>query len=235
MRILVVEDEKSLADALVVGLSRHGYSVDATYDGEEALRILEINSYDLVVLDLNLPKINGLEVCRRLRASGSSAGILMLTARSALDDRVNGLDLGADDYLIKPFHFPELLARIRAILRREGEPRQVLLKTGSLVLDPNSMKVYLGDAEIVLTVKEFSILEYLMCNVGRVVSQEELLEHAWNEDTNLFTQTVKVHINNIRKKLAIAGGENLINTMKNRGYFIAETASYPAGDMAKGA
>ena len=220
MRILVVEDEKALADALAQGLSRQGYSVDVAYDGEAALDLAEINSYDLLVLDLNLPKVDGLEVCRRLRASGSSAGILMLTARSGLDDRVSGLDTGADDYLLKPFHFPELLARVRAILRRDGEHRNVILRDGDLVLDPNSMKVFLDETEIPLTTKEFAIFEYLMRNVGRVVSQEELLEHVWNDDTNMFTQTIKVHINNIRKKLDAAGGSGRITTIKGRGYFI---------------
>ncbi len=137
MRILVIEDEQVMADALVKGLTRQGYPTDVAYDGEEALNLAEINQYDLVLLDLNLPKIDGIDVCRRLRASGSSTGILMLTARSGLDDRVSGLDTGADDYLVKPFHFPELLARVRAILRRDGEPRNVILRCGDLVLDPN--------------------------------------------------------------------------------------------------
>jgi DNA-binding response OmpR family regulator len=220
MRILVVEDEKAMADALVNGLSLQGYSADVAYDGEEALKLAEINNYDLIVLDLNLPKVDGMEVCRRLRASGSSTGILMLTARSGLDDLVSGLDIGADDYLLKPFHFPELLARVRSILRRDGEPRNVILRSGNIVLDPNSMKLFLNGTEIPLTSKEFGILEYLMRNVGCVVSQEELLEHVWNEDANLFTQTIKVHINNIRKKLAAVGGDERISTIKGRGYII---------------
>jgi DNA-binding response OmpR family regulator len=221
MRILVVEDEKSLADALAHGLSRQGYPVDVAYDGEAALNLAEINNYDLIVLDLNLPKVDGMEVCRRLRAAGSSTGILMLTARSGLDDRVSGLDIGADDYLLKPFHFPELLARVRAILRRDGEHRSVILRAGDLVLDPNSMRVFFDTTEIPLTSKEFGIFEYLMRNTGRVVSQEELLEHVWNDDANMFTQTIKVHINNIRKKLAEAGGNDRITTIKGRGYLIS--------------
>ena len=220
MRILIVEDEKDLADALAKGLNRQGYAVDVAYDGEEALRLVEVNGYDLLILDLNLPKVDGVEVCRRIRASGSPTGILMLTGRSSPDDRVKGLDQGADDYLVKPFHFPELLARVRAILRREAETRKVILRTGNLVLDPNALKAYVGDSEVALTAKEFGILEYLMRNVGRVVSQEELLEHVWNEDANLFTQTIKVHINNLRKKLSAAGGEGLISTIKERGYMI---------------
>jgi DNA-binding response OmpR family regulator len=147
-------------------------------------------------------------------------GILMLTARSGLDDRVSGLDEGADDYLVKPFHFPELLARVRAVLRREGETRHTILRIGDLVIDPNAMRGYFRGSEIAFTVKEFSIVEYLMRNAGRVVSQEELLEHVWNEDANLFTQTVKVHINNIRRKLKTAGAGDLISTVKGRGYVI---------------
>ena len=221
MRILVVEDEKYLAQALGRGLSRQGYPVDLAFDGEAALDMAEINAYDLVVLDLNLPKVDGVEVCRRLRASGSTAGILMLTARSGLDDRVSGLDTGADDYLLKPFHFPELLARVRAVLRRDGVPRSSILRAGDMVLDPNAMKLFVGTVEIALTSKEFGILEYLIRSAGRVVSQEELLEHVWNEDANMFTQTIKVHINNIRKKLAEAGGQDKIATIKGRGYLVS--------------
>jgi DNA-binding response OmpR family regulator len=220
MRILIVEDEKDLADALARGLRRQGYAADIAYDGEEALVLAEVNDYDLMILDLNLPKIDGVEVCRRIRASGSPVGILMLTARSSLGDRVSGLDQGADDYLVKPFHFPELLARIRAILRREGAPRHAILRTGDLVLDANSLKGYFRGSEIALTIKEFAILEYLMRNVGRVVSQEELLEHVWNEDVNLSTHTIKVHIKNIRRKLSAAGAGDLISTVKGRGYML---------------
>ena len=220
MRILITEDEKELAEALARGLRKQGYAADIAYDGEEALVLAEVNDYDLIILDLNLPKIDGVEVCRRIRASGSPTGILMLTARSTLDDRVNGLDEGADDYLVKPFHFPELLARVRAILRREGEPRHTILRSGDLILDPNAQKAYFRREEIRLTTKEFAVLEYLMRNVGRIVSQEELLEHVWNEDANLFTQTVKVHIKNIRKKLSAVGAHDLITTVKGRGYML---------------
>ena len=220
MRILVTEDEKDLADALVKGLERQGYAVDVAYDGDESLRLAEVNDYDLLILDLNLPKVDGMEVCRRLRDSGSSIGILMLTARAGLESRVDGLDMGADDYLVKPFHFPELLARVRSILRREGEHRKPILRTGNVVLDPNTIRASVRDNQVVLTAKEFGILEYLMRNVGRVVSQEELLEHVWSEDANLFTQSIKVHINNLRKKLDAAGGEGLISTIKGKGYLI---------------
>jgi DNA-binding response OmpR family regulator len=220
MRILITEDEKDLADALARGLRQQGYAADIASDGEEAMMMTEVNNYDIIILDLNLPKIDGVEVCQRIRAAGSPVGILMLTARSSLDDRVNGLDQGADDYLVKPFHFPELLARVRAILRREGETRDPILRIGDLVLDPNAIKGYYRGSEIVFTTKEFAILEYLMRNAGRVISQEELLEHVWNEDANMFTQTVKVHIKNIRSKLNTAGAGDLISTVKGRGYLL---------------
>jgi DNA-binding response OmpR family regulator len=220
MRILITEDEKDLADALARGLRQQGYAADIAYDGEQALVMAEVNDYDLIILDLNLPKVDGVEVCRRIRASGSPVGILMLTARSRLDDRVNGLDQGADDYLVKPFHFPELLARVRAILRREGETRHPILRIGDLVLDPNAVKGYFRGSEIAFTVKELAILEYMMRNAGRVISQEELLEHVWSEDANMFTHTVKVHIKNIRKKLSAAGAGHLISTVKGRGYLL---------------
>lgn len=220
MRILVIEDERDLADAVARGLQRQGYAVDVAYDGEESLRLAEVNDYDLLVLDVNLPKVDGFEVCRRLREAGSSIGILMLTARIGLDDRVAGLDQGADDYLVKPFHFPELLARVRAILRRDGEQRKTILRVGDLVLDPNAHRVSFRDALITLTAKEFGILEYLMRNSGCVVSQEDLLEHVWSDEANLFTQSIKVHINNLRRKLDGSGACELISTVKGKGYLI---------------
>jgi DNA-binding response OmpR family regulator len=220
VKILVVEDEKDLADAIARGLSRQAYSVDTVYDGVKALELAEINSYDLIILDLNLPGIDGLEVCRQIRAADSSTGILMLTARSGQDDRVIGLDMGADDYLVKPFHFPELISRVRSILRRTGEVRKSVLRVDELVLDPNSISAFVGDRRLVLTAKEFSILEYLMKNSGKVVSQEELLEHVWNEDADLFTQTIKVHINNLRNKLREMAKTDFIRTVKGKGYVV---------------
>lgn len=220
MKILVVEDETSLAEAVAKGLTRQAYSVDIAHDGTQALEFAEVNSYDLLILDLNLPGVDGLEVCRRIRAGDSRVGILMLTARAGQVDRVTGLDLGADDYLVKPFHFPELLARVRSVLRRTGEVRRVILRVDDIVLDPNPMTVYAGGERIVLTAKEFAILEYLMTNAGKVISQEELLEHVWNEDANLFTQAIKVHINNLRKKLKQVRQGDFIRTVKGKGYVV---------------
>jgi DNA-binding response OmpR family regulator len=220
MRILVVEDEKELADAIARGLNKQGYASDTAYDGEEALYKTELSSYDLIILDIMLPKFNGIEICKRLRAADSPAGILMLTARSAVEDRTQGLEIGADDYLVKPFHFPELLARVRAILRRKGGQRNAILRNGDFVIDPNTIKGYNKDKEAVFTVKEFAIVEYLMQNSGRIVSQEELLEHVWDEESNMFTQAIKVHISNIRKKVEAIGAKDLIKTVKGRGYMI---------------
>lgn len=190
------------------------------YDGNQALDSIEINDYDLIVLDLNLPGVDGLEICKRVRENNPKIGILMLTARAGYDDRVQGLNIGADDYLIKPFHFPELLARVRAILRREGEARQVILRIEGLVLDPNALVAYVDNQKLILTAKEFAILEYLIKNAGRIVSHEELLEHIWNEEANLFTQTIKVHVNNLRNKLKALGRENIIRTIKGKGYIV---------------
>jgi DNA-binding response OmpR family regulator len=220
VKLLIVEDEKDLAEAIARGLTRQAYSVDVAFDGLEALKLIEVNSYDLIILDLNLPGVDGLEICQRVRSTDSTTGILMLTARAAQDARVLGLDLGADDYLVKPFHFPELIARVRAILRRKGEVRKVILRLEDVVLDPNALNVYVGENRLILTAKEFSILEHLIRNAGRVISQEELLEHVWNEDANLFTQAIKVHINNLRNKLKALGKEDLIRTLKGRGYIV---------------
>ncbi len=220
MRILVVEDEKELADAITKGLNKQGYASDTAYDGEEALYKADLNSYDLIILDIMLPKVDGIEICKKLRAAGSPVGILMLTARFGVEDRTGGLEIGADDYMVKPFYFPELLARVRAILRRKGGHRDVILRNGDFVIDPNTIKGYNKNKEITFTVKEFAILEYLMQNSGRIVSQEELLEHIWDEESNIFTQAIKVHISNIRKKMESIGAGDLIKTVKGKGYML---------------
>ncbi len=220
MRILVVEDEIDLANAIKLGLTNQGYSVDLAMDGEEALNSVEVNNYDMIILDINLPKIDGLEVCRNIRSAGSNIGILMLTARSSFVDRVTGLDIGADDYLLKPFHFPELLARIRSVVRRGHVMRMVTLKNRTLELNPNSLKAYNSGIEIPFTLKEFGLLEYMMRHAGRIISHEELLEHVWNEEANPFTQSIKVHVNNIRRKLEASGIHEFIRSVKGRGYVV---------------
>ncbi len=219
MRLLVIEDEVDLADALARGLRKQGYAVDVAADGEQGWELAEVNEYDLVILDLNLPGVDGLEVCRRLRASRPHLLILMLTARSHPADRVTGLDLGADDYLVKPFHFEELGARIRALLRRDLRVREPILEWGELKLDPTARIIWHGNRRLELTRKEFGILEYLMRHPGEVVSQEELLEHVWDAEVDPFTQTVRVHINSLRRKLGDdARAPRYIETVVGEGY-----------------
>ena len=201
MRLLVIEDEPDLAEGLARGLRQQGYAMDVAYDGLQGWELAITNEYDLLILDLNLPEMDGLEVCRRVRASRPALLILMLTARSEPDERVAGLDLGADDYLVKPFHFAELVARIRALLRRDVRARTPLLQYRDLKLDPLARVAWLGNRRLELTGKEFSILEYLMHHLGEVVSQEALLEHVWDMQANPLTNTVRVHINSLRRKL----------------------------------
>jgi DNA-binding response OmpR family regulator len=219
MRLIVIEDEPDLADGLARGLRHQGYAVDVAYDGLQGWELANANEYDLLILDLNLPEMDGLEVCRRVRATHPALLILMLTARSGPDERVVGLDLGADDYLVKPFHFAELLARIRALLRRDMRARTPLLQVKDLKLDPLGRVAWLGNRRLELTGKEFSILEYLMRHQGEVVSQEALLEHVWDMQANPLTNTVRVHINSLRRKLEdLAETPRYIETCIGHGY-----------------
>ena len=201
MRLLVVEDEPDLANALARGLRRKGYAVDIVLDGEQGWELAETNQYDLVLLDLNLPGMDGLDVCCRLRAAQPQLLILILTARSRLADKVSGLNLGADDYLTKPFHFEELAARVRALLRRDMRVREPILQVGDLTLDPASQRAWQGRNALELTRKEYSVLEYLMRRPGEIASQEDLLEHVWDAEVNPFSGTVRVHLASLRRKL----------------------------------
>lgn len=219
MRILVVEDELDLTNAIARGLKLQGYAVDIANDGTQGWELSIVNDYDLVILDLNLPKMDGLEVCRRLRASKPELLIIILTARSQVKDRVIGLDKGADDYLVKPFHFEELSARIRALLRRDLRVREPLLKVADLKLDPAEQIIWQGRQRLDLTVKEYAILEYLMRHSGEVISQEEIIEHVWGEEVNLFTTSVRVHIHSLRHKLGDSSDDpNYIETIIGQGY-----------------
>ncbi len=219
MRILIVEDELDLVNALARGLRRQGYAVDIAEDGERGWELGEIYDYDLLILDLNLPDMDGLEVCRRLRASRPDLLILMLTARDQLTDKVTGLDLGADDYLTKPFHFEELVARIRALLRRDMRVREPVLRVGELKLDPASRTVWVGRQRLDLTRKEFGVLEYLMRHPGEVVSQEDLIEHVWDKQVDLFSNSLRVHIYSLRQKLGDDAEEpRYIETVVGKGY-----------------
>lgn len=219
MRLLVIEDEADFADALTKGLRHHGFAVDVVYTGEQGRMLAVIHDYDLLILDLNLPEIDGLEICRQLRASKPSLLIVMLTARSRPEERVVGLDLGADDYLVKPFHFAELIARIHALLRRDMRVRALLLHYADVKLDPNTHVAWQGNHRLDLTSKEFGILEYLLRHQGEIVSQEVLLEHVWDMQTNPFTNTVRVHVNSLRRKLGdLAETPRYIETVVGQGY-----------------
>ncbi len=219
MRILVIEDEEDLANAIAKGLRKQGYAVDTVFDGETGWETAEINDYDLLVLDLNLPTIDGLEICRRLRATRSGLLILMLTARTHPSQRIEGLDLGADDYLVKPFHWGELMARVRALLRRKTQDGRLLLRSGDLTLDPTAQIAALGNRQLQLTGKEFGILEYLMRHPGKVIGQQELLDHIWDGSANAFTNAVRVHINSLRRKLEEdTKNPQYIETLIGRGY-----------------
>ena len=217
----MVDDEPDLAEAVSRGLRRDGYAVDVAADGSEALEKLAINDYDLVCLDLTMPGVDGLEVCRHIRADtrlDPSPRVLMLTARDSLEDRVAGLDDGADDYLVKPFAFPELLARVRSLLRRDAGTTTAVITVGELELDAARHVARRGDRELDLTAKEFALLRYFMTNAGQVLSQERLLEHVWDEFADPFTNTVRVTVGTLRRKLGNDGEVQLIDTVVGRGY-----------------
>ncbi len=224
MRLLVVEDEEDLAEGLRVGLARTGYAVDVAADAAEAYDRLTVNEYDLMLLDVNLPDGDGFSLCRSLRSGevdtpgDGDLRVLMLTARGGLDDRVRGLDEGADDYLVKPFALAELLARVRALLRRDTAGTSAVLAVGPLQVDVARHRATLGGEPLGLTPKEFGVLEYLITRPGRVVSSEELLEHVWDANADPFTQTVRVTVGTLRRKL----GDGWIETVVGRGYRLRE-------------
>lgn len=218
MRILLVEDEKLLSGYIAKGLQSSGYAVDAVYDGEEALYEYSINEYDLIVLDLNLPKKDGIEVLQEIREQDANIKIIILSARSKIDDRILGLDEGANDYLIKPFDFGELEARIRSLLRRNFAQEPSVLTVGELKLDAKSKRVTYLDQEIALTRKEYGILEYLMLHKGQVISAEELTEHVWDHDFDPFSNTFRYHIHSLKKKLNAAAACDFIQTIRGQGY-----------------
>ncbi|MGC8717062.1 MAG: two-component system response regulator RppA [bacterium] len=221
MRILVVEDEEKLALAIKKGLERENYTVDCVFDGEDAQYRIETGyeDYDLVILDLMLPKKDGIAICKEIREANITIPILMLTARDKTEDKILGLDSGADDYLVKPFSFEELLARIRALLRRPRSLIPEVLKVKDLTLDATSRKVFRGEKEIPLTSKEFAILEYLMRNMNQIITREQILSHVWEYDFDSFSNVVDVHIKNLRKKIGI-DGDRILETVRGMGYRI---------------
>jgi heavy metal response regulator len=220
MRILVVEDERRITAFIKRGLEEERYAVDVAYDGEEALDWAAMVDYDLIVLDVLLPKKDGIEVCRELRAQGNKVPILMLTARDAIEDRVQGLDSGADDYLVKPFAFQELLARIRALLRRSGEIKTARLLVGDLVLDTLTHRASRGGQVIELTAREYALLEFLMRHPGQVLSRTQIAEHVWNYDFFTTSNVVDVYIRYLRRKIDKGFEVKLLQTVRGVGYKI---------------
>ena len=218
MRILVVEDEHKLAGVLKRGLEEHGYAVDLAYDGEDGLHLAEIEPYDLVVLDVMLPRLDGYTVCRRLRAARRNVPVLMLTARDAVDDRVAGLDSGADDYLVKPFAFRELLARVRALLRRDSLSRDPVLRVGDLEVDTVTREIRRGGRPIELTSKEYAILEYFVRNPNRVLTRTQIAEHIWDYNFVAMSNVVDVYVGLLRRKLGDNGESRLLHTVRGTGY-----------------
>lgn len=220
MRILIVEDEKKIADFIKRGLKEEGYAVDTASDGENGLFLAKTNDYDLILLDLMLPKVDGITVCKRLREEKVLSPIIMLTAKDAVKDKVTGLDAGADDYLTKPFAFEELLARIRAILRKKSEQHATGLEVDDLSLDLHTHKVIRAGKAIELTSKEYALLEYLMRNAGKVVTRTMISEHVWDIDFDTFTNVIDVYINYLRNKIDSGSKKKLIQTVRGRGYIL---------------
>lgn len=219
MRLLIVEDEKDLLYALQKGLQRESYAVDIASDGASALELLTVNTYDLLVLDINLPHLSGYEVLRNLRVHNNTIKVIIVSANREIEDRIKGLDLGANDYLVKPFDFLELKARIRALLRREFSSKPMLIREGSLTINLLMNKITYNENEIPLTRKEYAIFKYLVENKGCVISSEELLEHIWDENADPFSSSVRVHIYSLRKKINNLGDEKIkIETIKGVGY-----------------
>jgi two-component system copper resistance phosphate regulon response regulator CusR len=222
MRLLVVEDEAKIAGFIRRGLREEGYAVDVAADGEQGYFLASTQDYDLIVLDVMLPKMDGLGLCRRLREEKKTCPILMLTVKDSVKDKVAGLDAGADDYLAKPFAFEELLARCRALLRKREPVIETRLQAGDLVLDLLSHKVTRAGEEICLTPREFGLLEYLLRNRGTVVTRTMISEHVWDINFDPFTNVIDVYINYLRNKIDARHGPRLIHTVRGRGYVLRE-------------
>jgi len=220
VRILLVEDEPSAAKMLAKGLREQSYAVDVAEDGEAALYQISVYDYDLVILDVMLPRKDGFEVCQELRAAGSSIPVLMLTARDVVDDRIAGLDSGADDYLTKPFDFGELLARVRALLRRGEALRSEMLVVADLEIDTRSKRVRRAGHNIQLTVKEYGLLEYFARNVDRVLGRAEIAEHVWDENFDIFSNLIEVYVQRLRRKIDDGHELKLFQTRRGEGYVL---------------
>ena len=225
MRVLVVEDEQKIADFIRKGLSEQGYAVDVAYDGDEAVDWPAVAEFDVIILDVMLPVRDGIEVCNVLRQRGMRTPILMLTAKDAVEDRVRGLDSGADDYLVKPFAFAELLARLRALTRRQPAILGAVLQVGDLVLDTATRKVTRGGTPVDLTSKEYAILEHLMRHPNQVLTRTMIAEHVWNYDFDNASNVIDVHIRNLRRKIDDRFPTKLIQTVRGAGYRISARQS----------
>ena len=218
MRLLVVEDEKKVASFIKKGLDEEGYAVDLISDGKTGLIMGLDGIHDLIILDINLPRMDGLSILRELRNKNVKTPVLLLTVRAAIEDKVIGLDTGADDYLTKPFAFQELLARVRALLRRRADAESPLLQVADLTLDPATRLVSRGNQEIELTAKEFALLSYFMRNPGRVLTRTMIAEHVWDYDFDPMTNVIDVYVNYLRKKIEAGGEPKLIHTVRGVGY-----------------
>ena len=222
MRLMICEDEHDLNRIIKMKLTSDGYSVDSCYDGEEALDLLEFTEYDGVILDIMLPKIDGLEVLRRMRLKGDMTPVLLLTAKDSVSDKVKGLDSGANDYLVKPFSFEELTARIRAMMRKNFGVSSNIITVADLSVDLSAHRVSRGGDEIILSSKEFALLEYLICNKGVVLSREKIENHIWNYDYEGGTNVVDVYISYLRRKIDDGRNIKLIHTVRGSGYVLRE-------------
>ncbi len=222
MRILLIEDEKKIASFIKRGLKEEHYTVDAAYDGEKGLFLANTSQYDLIILDIMLPNKNGLDICREIRRVKIDVPILFLSAKNGLNDKIFGLDAGADDYLTKPFAFEELLARIRALLRRKGDNKTTTLSIADLTLDQLSHKVMRSAKEISLTSKEYSLLEYLMLNAEHVVTRTMISEHVWNEDFDSFSNVIDVYVKYLRNKIDKGFPKQLIYSIRGSGYILTQ-------------
>ncbi len=233
MRLLLVEDDARIARFVAKGLREQAYAVDVAATGDDALYQAAVNSYDLVILDVMIPGRDGFAVCRELRKSGQRMPILMLTARDAVEDRIAGLDHGADDYLTKPFEFRELLARLRALLRRSGELRPAKITVADLVLDTGAQSATRAGREVTLTTKEYALLEYLARNAGCVVGRAEIAEHVWDETFDPFSNLIEVYINRVRRKIDADSAKPLLHTRRGAGYVLGAASDLAAGESGE--
>jgi len=235
MRLLLVEDDTRIARFVARGLQEQSYAVDVVGNGDDALYQVEINDYDVVILDVMIPGKDGFETCRGIRALGKRMPVLMLTARDAVDDRISGLDAGADDYLIKPFEFGELLARLRALLRRPRDLQPARILLGDLELDTGSQTVKRGSRSIALTAKEYALLEYLARNANRVVGRTEIAEHVWDESFDPFSNLIEVYVNRLRRKLGEKNGAPVLQTRRGSGYILCVASEEDSAGHRKSA